>query len=149
VGPKGHAVVYRHRVPKCAMTEEFPKGKRTELALAIAEGRSVASWARANQVPKRTAYRWAADPKVRSAVESVRRRAVDRAIGRLAKRATWATDEIAVLAKAAESESVRLRALRAMLSDMMGISQFGTLEGRMALIEEQLRARTRNANRPR
>ncbi len=65
-----------------------------------------------NDVPRRTAYRWAGEPAVRAAVESYRRRVIDRAVGRMASRATWAADMIAKLAKSAKSESVRLSALR-------------------------------------
>jgi hypothetical protein len=54
------------------------------LAVAIVEGMPVEKWASTNGVPKRTAYHWAAQPEV----ESIRRRALDEAIGRLAKRAT-------------------------------------------------------------
>src|SRR5580658_7972252 len=96
-----------------AMSGERPRSAKTDLVLAIANGTSVAAWACGNEVPKRTAYRWSREPKVRAAVESYRLRAVDRAIGRMARRATWATDGIAKLAKSAESESVRLAALRA------------------------------------
>jgi len=125
-----------------AMPEERPRSPKTELALAIANGTSVSAWARGNEVPKRTAYRWAGEPKVRAAVESYRRRAVGRAIGRMARRVTWATDGIAKLAQGAESESVKLTALRAILSDMMAVSQFARLEQRMTEIEEQLHERT-------
>jgi len=38
-----------------AMTDEFPKGMKTDLALAIAQGKSVALWARNHQVPESTA----------------------------------------------------------------------------------------------
>jgi len=101
---------------------------------------------RGNQVPKRTAYRWAGEPKVRAAVESDRRRAIDRAIGRMARRVTWATDGIAKLAKGAESESVKLTALRAILSDMMAVSQFAGLELRITEIDEQLDEQTASTN---
>jgi len=53
-----------------AMPEERPRSRKTELALAIANGTSVTAWARGNQVPKRTAYRWAGEPKVRAAGSS-------------------------------------------------------------------------------
>ena len=69
------------------------------LALAIANGASVVAWAHGNEVPKPTAYRWAAEPNVRATVESCRRRALDQAVGRMAKRVTWAADEIAELAR--------------------------------------------------
>jgi len=127
------------------MTEEFPKGMKTELAIAIAQGKSVALWARDHRVPKSTAYYWANDPKVRRVVESCRRRTLDRAIGRMARRATWASDQIAMLAKMAESESVKLRALRSIFSDVVAVSRFSDLEYRMAEIEEGLRDPTDDA----
>ena len=131
-----------------AMPGERPRSPKTDLALAIANGTSVTAWARANEVPKRTAFRWAREPKVRAAVESSRLRAVDRAVGRMARRVTWATDEIAKLAKGAVSESVKLTALRAILSDMMAVAEFAGLEQRMAKIEEQLDERTEGAGCP-
>jgi hypothetical protein len=68
-------------------------------------------WARKNDVPDRTSYRWATEPKVRAKIKSYHRRALGRAIGRLATRVTWASDGIAKLAENAESESVELAAL--------------------------------------
>jgi hypothetical protein len=125
-----------------------PRSQKADLALAIANGVSVAVWTRVNDVPKRTAYRWSREPKVRAAVESYRRRAIDRAIGRRARRATWATDGIAKLAKGADSESVRLSALRSILSDMMAVTEFAGLEQRITEIEEQLHERTESTGRP-
>ena len=94
-------------------------------------------------MPKRTAYRWAREPKVRAAVERSRRRAVDRAIGRMSHRVTWAAEGIAKLAESAASESVRLAANRAIFSDMMAVSEFADLEDRMTQIEGQLNERER------
>jgi hypothetical protein len=95
-----------------------------------------------NEVPRRTAFRWASQPKVRREVEATRRRALGRAIGRLASFALKAADGITTLAKEAESESVQLRAWRAILADQMAVSKFSDLEYRMAEIEEQLSERT-------
>ncbi len=50
------------------------------------------------------------------------------------------------LAKEAESESVQLRAWRAVLADQMAVSKFSDLEYRMAEIEEELRERTRHTH---
>jgi hypothetical protein len=124
------------------MPEEVPQQKKTRLALAIARGESVAAWARQNEVPRRTAFRWARDTKVRLAVEAGRRYALDRAIGRMARLALKAADGIARLGEGAESESVQLRAWRAILADQMAVSKFSNLEQRMVEIEEQLRDRT-------
>jgi hypothetical protein len=116
-----------------------PKG---QLAIAIARGSSASKWAAANQVPKRTAQKWAREPKVRAEVERIRRRAPDRTVGRMTNGLNWATQGIFDLAKGAASESVKLAALRAVVSDMMAVSKFGGLEDRMTKIEEKLDART-------
>jgi len=121
------------------LPQELPKAKKIRLAAAIAEGQSVARWASDNGVPRRTAFRWAGEPDVRRAVEGCRRRTLDRAIGRMNKRALWACDQIAELAKAAESESLRFRALRAMITDVMTVSKFSNMEGRLAQLEEDYR----------
>jgi hypothetical protein len=128
------------------MTGESTNSQKMLLAVAIAEGTAVAEWALRAGVPERTAYYWAAQPEVRAEVESIRRRALDEAIGRLAKRATWAVDRIVNLGENAASESVRLSALRAVMSDFIAVSNFAGLEVRVAALEEQSHERTGNAN---
>jgi hypothetical protein len=128
------------------MTGELPQNKKTQLALALAQRISVALWARDNQMPRSTAYRWASQPELRATVESCRRRARDRALGRMAMRAHWTSDQIAKLAAGAESESVKLRALRSILADVISVSKFSDLRRRMAAIEQELHERTDNAS---
>ena len=69
------------------MSEEVPESKKTGLAIVIAQGASVPAWARRNEVPTSTAYYWAGQPEVRRMVETLRRRSLDRAVGRMASRA--------------------------------------------------------------
>jgi len=95
-------------------------------------------------VPRRTAFRRAADPKVRATVESCRRRTLDQAIGRMTSRTIWASDRIAELAKGAESQSVQLRALRSIFSDVIAVSKFSDLEHRVAELVEDFRAQSGN-----
>ena len=145
----GDATDLLHRVPVCAMTEEtHPSGKKSNLALALSQGTSVASWARENKVAMRTAYRWASQPKVRAAVNAYRTMAVDQAVGLMSKTVTRAARGIINLADDAKSESVKLTALRAILSDMMAISNYAGLERRMAQIEEQIHDQTGRTNLP-
>ena len=74
------------------------------------------------------------------AIERIRRRAIDRAVGLMSRRARWAAEHIVKLGESAASESVKLAALRAVLSDMMAVSKFGGLEDRISTdIEEQHR----------
>jgi uncharacterized small protein (DUF1192 family) len=110
---------------------------KSSLASALADGQSCAAWSTANGVKERTAQRWAAEPEVRAEVNLIRRSAIDRAVGKMVKRFAWATDEIARLAKRAKSESVRLAALRSILSDMMAVCDFAALDERIARLEEQ------------
>ena len=92
--------------------EEIPLSQHDQLAMAVAQGKSVAEWARKNGVPRRTAQRWANEPDVPRQVEEWRRRILDRALGYMAGRSMWAVKGIATLGEAAESESVQLRARR-------------------------------------
>jgi hypothetical protein len=118
------------------MSVQVPVDRKTQLAFAIAQGRSVTSWARENQVPRSTAYRWARDTKVCRLVQICRCRARDRVIGQMARRVTSVSDQIADLATDARSESVRLRALRALFSGVVvAVPKFPASVYRRAKIE--------------
>ena len=124
------------------MQEDVRNDLKSQLALMIARGKTITEWASQNQVPLRTAYRWSRDPQVRGEVQEWRRYVLDLAIGRMARLSLKATDAIAKLGAGAESESVQLRAWRAILADQMAVAKFSNLEQRMVEIEEQLRERT-------
>ena len=115
--------------------------KKSELALVIARGGSIAAWASKNGVPRRTAFFWAKDPKVRKDVEEYHRHALEQAFGRMNSRAKKAADGIYKLAQMADSESVRLSAFRSVLADQMTIAKFSALERRVVEVEEMLEAR--------
>ena len=129
------------------MSEQPRNNTKSHLALAVAQGVKVSAWARANGVPSRTAFRWAHEPEVRARVETCRRRMIDEAIGRMAKRTTWAVDGIAALAERAESESVRLRAFRAIFSDMIATSNYTGIEGRIADLEVSMVGKAHNGTK--
>jgi hypothetical protein len=126
-------------------TPEIPA--KSELALALASGVSVATWAKANNVPKSTAYEWSKDPEVRREVDFLRRRTLDQAVGRLIKRSKRAADIVFSIAEDAQSESVRLRAARSIFLDGMVVAKFSGLEARMADFEEKLRTEPQNFKR--
>jgi hypothetical protein len=135
------------RVPVSTMSREKRTSLKSKLASAIAEGKSSAEWASANRVAERTAQRWANEPETRAEVESIRRGALDQAVGRMSQRVAWATEQIATLAESAKSESVRLAALRSILADMMAVSDFAGLEQRIGKLEEQDRVRHEESTR--
>jgi hypothetical protein len=124
------------------MQQHLRKSRKAKLARAMAQGESITDWARQHGVSERTAFRWASDPEVRRSVEAWRRQALNRALGKLASLSMQAAEGIARLGESADSESVQLRAHRAVLTDQMAISRFSDLEQRMMQIEEKLRGRT-------
>jgi hypothetical protein len=128
------------------MLEEVPEDKKIGLAVVIAQGKSVRAWARQNGVPSSTAHYWAGQPEFRRMVETLRRRSIDRAVGRMASRAVAAADGINKLARTAESESVQLKAWRSLLCDQISVSKFAGWEGRLADLEEKARAQSQGPN---
>jgi hypothetical protein len=104
------------------------------------------AWASQNEVPLRTAYRWSRDPQVRGEAQEWRRYVLDLGAPGMARLSMKATDGIAKLGASAESESVQLRAWRAILADQMAVSKFSDLEYRIVEIEEQLSKRTGNTD---
>jgi hypothetical protein len=112
--------------------------RKANLAIAIAAGKTVADWARDNAIPDRTARTWSHSQEVRDQVEAIRRAVIDRTIGRLSDHATEAADQIARLAKDAASEAVRLQAARAVLAELMAVSNYDALEQRLAQVERSI-----------
>ena len=136
-----------HWLSLTTMAGEHRESKKAQFALALAQGQSVPDWARTNQVPESTAFRWAKDRKVRRLVAALRRRFLDQAVGLLASNAAGAASRILKLGEVAASESVQLRALRAILTDAAAVAEFATLEERLGYVEEQLDGRKRTGRR--
>jgi hypothetical protein len=120
------------------MSKRNNQTKKSKLVLALAEGCTVREWAEENGVRPRTAYTWAQSPDVVKEVERIRREVLDCAVGRLCHNAAVAADAIAKLAKEAESESVKLSAARAVLADLMSVSDYATLEKRLSEVERRM-----------
>jgi hypothetical protein len=114
------------------------RDQKAALALAIATGRTVKAWAKEHDVAERTAYTWARSPEVRKQVHRIRRRAIDRAVGRLSRHAAAAADQIARLSKEALSEAVRFQAARAVLADLMSVSNYAAFDDRLTKIEKRI-----------
>jgi hypothetical protein len=128
-------MVHRSHPP---MSKRNNESQKTALALAMAGGINVGEWARQNEVNKRTAYTWSRSDEVRDKIADIRRRAVDRAVGRLSRNATAASMIIIKLARKATSEAVKLQAARAILADLMVVSNYAAIEQRLAEVERRL-----------
>jgi hypothetical protein len=109
------------------------------LALAMAEGMSIAAWAKANGVNPRAAYRLAARPGVRAKAAEFRARMIDEAIGNLARGARSCA--ILLWATAADPEqptTVRLSAASRALSLLMGLESHATFTAQFADLQKQV-----------
>jgi hypothetical protein len=131
------------------MPGPHPPGLKGQLALAVANGQSIARWANEHKVGVRTAHTWAKAPEFRSEVAELRARLLDRAIGVLARRVAANAGQINRLASKAESEAVRLAAARAGIADLLGASRFVELRAEVEELKQQLAAeRARRARDP-
>jgi len=112
------------------------KDKIESLAQALAVGDSVAAWAEAHDVPRRTAYRWAAEAGLRARVRGLRQGLVTDAVGKLAEAATTAVDTLKGLLAEKQPASVRLGAARAILTALIDVQTHAELADRVAHLEE-------------
>jgi hypothetical protein len=117
------------------MSNESKKSTKGHLAVAIGSGVSITAWARANGVPRATAFRWAKERAVRKGIESFRRRTVEQALGRLHKKMTGAVDTITKLSREGDCEAIRLKASRAVIAEIIAVSKYSVLEERMTELE--------------
>jgi hypothetical protein len=118
------------------------KTVKKQLAIALAQGAPIKAWARTQNVPISTVYRWANDPEVRREVDAHRRRAIDRGVSLMSKRTAWAANGIAKLAVTSKSDSVKLGAFRSIYHDMIKVTRFSAMEARVTELEEKLRERS-------
>ena len=112
-----------------------------QLALHVASGGKVASWAKTHKVAVRTAYGWTADPEFKRQVAGHRRTLNDRAVGQLTRHSTRAIRKIARLMDSAASEVVQLNAAKTILTELVVLADRHDIEMRLAALEEKARDR--------
>ena len=117
------------------------KDKIESLAQALAAGDSAAAWAEAHHIPRRTAYRWAAEDSMKVRVRGLRQGLVTDAVGRLAGAATAAVDTLRGLLAEGQPATVRLGAARAILTALIDVQTHAELADRVTHLEELADAR--------
>ena len=126
-----------HRNRPIAFTKlNINKDKIESLAQALAVGDSVAAWAEAHHIPRRTAYRWATEAGVKAQVRGLRQGLVTDAVGKLADAATTAVDTLRGLLAEGQPATVRLGAARAILSALVEVQAHAELADRVTHLEE-------------
>lgn len=131
------------------MPGPHPKGLVEAAALAVATGHSIPKWAESNGVSARTVQRWATKPAFHRRVNELRRRMSDRTIGILTAMSTAAAAELAKLATKGQTEQIRLVACRAILSDLLAISNHAEIKVEIEELKKGLAEQTkRREKRP-
>jgi hypothetical protein len=126
-----------HRNRPIAFTQlNINRDKIESLAKALAAGDSAATWAEAHHIPRRTAYRWAAEAGVKARVRGLRQDLVTDAVGKLAGAATAAVETLRGLLAEGQPATVRLGAARAILTALIDVQTHAELAGRVAHLEE-------------
>jgi hypothetical protein len=126
-----------HRNRPIAFTQlNINKDKIESLAQALAAGDSAAAWAEAHAVPRRTAYRWAAEAGLKARVRGLRQDLVTDAVGRLAGAATAAVDTLRGLLAEGQPATVRLGAARAILTALIDVQTHADVSDRVTRLEE-------------
>jgi hypothetical protein len=111
---------------------------KKSLALSIACGKPVRSWAKRHNVDYRTAYEYSIQCEFRPLVELYRLRVADRMVGRLLRAARLAIRELLRLSTKSSSDTVRLSASREILSYWLKVSKHGSICGQVYSIMDRV-----------
>jgi hypothetical protein len=109
-----------------------------ELALNVASGGRIQKWALDNGIPERTAYQWAKTEGFSEKVRGFRQEVNDATVGRLVSLARKATRELENLLGPNVTESVKLGAIRTVLSSLVDLSDWHDLESRLSAVERKV-----------
>jgi hypothetical protein len=120
------------------MTTTLSESLQKSLALGIACGQSVRSWAKRHAVDCEATYEWSIQKECRELVELTRLRVADRMVGKLIRGVRLAIDQLVKMCTRSKSEAIRLSACRVLLTHWVPISRHFTVKGKMRLLEETI-----------
>src|SRR5262249_42594797 len=92
-----------------------------QLAVSVAEGRSVVTWCQKHGVATRTAYHWYKAERFQRLVAEYRRRAVDRAIGKMGRKLGKAVGKIVRLVEKGQDGKVKLAAAKTLIDRLLEV----------------------------
>jgi hypothetical protein len=106
------------------------------LALHVAVGGRVATWAKGHNVSERCARGWCALPEFKALVRQHRMTIVDRVLGRTVELAEKAMEKLGHLMENAKQEATQARAAEFISTHLMTISSFAEFERRLSELEQ-------------
>lgn len=115
--------------------------KYESLVSAAAMGVSPSKWCRQTVTAPATAAKWQSRPEFTKDVQAIRGKLLERAVGKFTGAVNSMADAMIKLAGSALSEPTRLSAQRAMMHNLIKITEFADLTRRIELLEEKQRER--------
>jgi hypothetical protein len=116
----------------------LPKTLKVQLALWVAGGGKVSAWCKANNLARTTGYKWYATDEFRRMVEEYRSRAVDRAIGTMARSLGKAVEKIVDLIEQGQTDAVKLAAAKALVDKLIDVQNHAELKADLRRLGERL-----------
>jgi hypothetical protein len=126
------------------MSYQAPKfGRRRQtrsgpLALWVAAGGQISTWCHDHGIPRGTAYDWSKRAEFRRMVEDYRRRAVDRAIGKMARQLIKAVEMIVHLIEQGQKDSIKLAAARILIDKLLDVQCHAELKAELRQLNDRL-----------
>jgi hypothetical protein len=117
--------------------------KRTliyDFSLWIAAGGDVRSFCDEHGVRLDTGYRWYRDEECRQMVEEYRTRAVDLAIGKMARSLGAAVEKIVKLIEEGDTDNVKLSAAKTLVDKLIAVQNHAELKSDLKRLDERLGA---------
>jgi ABC-type uncharacterized transport system ATPase component len=111
---------------------------KSQLALWVAAGGRISVWCKAHNIARQTGYKWYATDEFRRMVEEYRRRAVDRAIGKMARSLEKAVEKMVELIERGQTDAVKLAAAKTLVDKLIEIQEHADLKADMARLSERL-----------
>jgi hypothetical protein len=119
------------------------KAKYDALVMAVATGVSVIDWCKSTKVARSTASTWQRDPKFDRDVAAIRRQMLNEAVGKFTGAVGKVADGMIELAESASSEPTKLSAQRAVMENLIQMTEFGEVKKRLDSLEEWRRENER------
>jgi hypothetical protein len=120
------------------MPGDSAKSLKCQLALWVAGGGRVKHWYKKHGVSASTAYQWSKSAPFKRLVEEYRRRALDRAIGRMARGLGKAVEKITELIEAGQTDAVKLSAAKTLVDKLIDVQNHAELRADLRRLDERL-----------
>lgn len=112
------------------------QAKYDAMVVAVASGSTMTDWCKSTGTPYSTAAGWSQTAEFQAAVRAIQKERLDAYVGKLIDAAGELADSLLTLVRHADSQHVKLGAIRGAAEDLVKIASFAQLKGEM----DQLRA---------